>query len=177
MSVIWMQWIGSGSVVAGTASLGSRLAARYRDRPRELRELTTVLRALAAEITYARTPLVQALTRAGSSVPRPGVIRQFAQGAASDLKLPGAVLEVVWRTRVTQELAESSLTNEDLEIVNGLARTIGQTGVEEQTGALMAAIALLLDREREATAERSQYARLYVTLGVLAGVLIVVLLW
>jgi len=175
--MIWMQWIGSGSVVAGTASLGNRLAARFRERPRELRELTSVLRALAAEITYARTPLVQALSRAGSSVARPGAIRRFAQGAASDLKLPGAVLETIWTSRVTQELMESSLTSEDLEIVTGLARTIGQTGVEEQSGALMAAISLLLDREREASAERAQYARLYVTLGVLAGVLIVLLLW
>ncbi|MCY0876345.1 MAG: stage III sporulation protein AB [Firmicutes bacterium] len=176
MGVSLLQWLGSGTVVAGTASLGGKMAERFHKRPQELRELAGLLRQLAAEISYARVPLTEALERIGRFAPRASPVRAVLAEAGERLQTPGITLEEAWNGALQSRFANTSLSAEDRLILAALGETLGQSGAAEQAGLLAAAVAQLVDREREAVRDRDRYARVYLTVGVLVGALIVVLL-
>lgn len=176
MGVTLLQWLGSGTVVAGTASLGSKMAQHFHTRPRELRELAGLLRALSADITYGRVPLPDALDRLSRSTTRASPVRALLQDAGERLRRPGATFEEAWSEALAVHLHDTSLQAEDYAILATLGTTLGQSGTQEQSGLLAAAIAQLMDREREAVYDRDRYARVYLTVGVLVGALIVVFL-
>lgn len=176
MAISLVQWLGSGTVVAGTASLGGKLSQRFHARPRELRELASLLRALSAEITYARVPLPDALERMGRVSSRASPVRAMLVDAGERLRRPGLTFAQAWTQALSAHLRHTSLTEEDHAILAALGETLGQSGAFEQSGLLAAAVAQLVDREREAIVDRDRYARVYLTIGVLVGALIVVLL-
>lgn len=176
MAINFLQWLGSGTVLAGTSLLGGMMAKRFRDRPRELRDLAAMLRVLAAEISFVRAPLTEALERSARATGRASPIRDLLTSVAGHMRTPGVTAEMAWRSASAEHLQRTALSHEDYEIVATLVQTLGQTGAEEQAGMLMAATTLLTDREREAVVDRERYARLYLTIGILTGVLIIVLL-
>ncbi|MCY0869590.1 MAG: stage III sporulation protein AB, partial [Firmicutes bacterium] len=124
---------------------------------------------------FARLPLADALARAAQVVPGRGVAEVFA-AAACDLEQPGCTAVAALTGQLAQHKSRLALTPEDLLILEQLFRTIGQTGRDEQIAHLQAAVVQLEAREQEAVAQRTRYERLYQTMGVLAGVLIVILL-
>lgn len=171
---VW-QLLGAGAVMAGTTALGRRQADRYRRRPLELRRLAGLLRALRADIAYLQTPLPEALDRAGGRAGS-GALRDFFAGAAQRLKQPGTLPGEAVSEAMSAVAAELALTREDRDIVDQWCATVGTTGRDDQLAQLDAALALLEAREAEALTDRDRYEKMYQTVGVLAGVLIVILL-
>lgn len=171
---VW-QMLGAGAVMSGTTALGRRQADRYRRRPLELRRLAGLLRAMRADIGYLQIPLPDAFARAGERAGT-GALREFFAGAARRLRQPGALPAAAVSEALSAVAAELSLTREDRDIVNEWCATVGTTGRDEQLAQLDAALALIEAREAEAVEDRARYEKVYQTVGVLAGVLIVILL-
>jgi stage III sporulation protein AB len=171
----WLTALGAAGVVCGCGGWGFHKAAVYRQRPLELRHTATMLRVIAADISFARLPLSDALARAASVVPGQGMAAVFA-AAARDLEQPGCTATAALSRQLAHNASHLALTHEDLLILEQLFRTIGQTGRDEQIAHLQAAVVQLEAREQEAVLQRTRYERLYQTMGVLAGVLIVILL-
>ncbi len=175
MAIEVLQWVGSGAVLLSTTALGRKKADQYRNRPRDLRRLAASLRALEADIQYARVPLQEALERAGRQVAASdSPVATLFHEAAAHLQNPGVTAQQAWERAVDEKFGSTSLSCEDREILLQLGKHIGQTGPDEQVGHLEAALALLDAREREAIDDRQRFERLYQTVGVLAGVLLVI---
>lgn len=176
MAITLIQWLGSAAVVYGSTLFGHRRAARYRERPRELRRLATLLYSLQTEISYARVPLQEAMQHVNMQADKKSGLAAFFGDTAQLLSMPGMTGQTAWNRALLQYELISPLTKEDLEILTTLGRTMGLTGIDEQVGHLKAAIELIAARELEALEERKRYERLFKTVGVLTGTLIVVLL-
>ena len=176
MAITLMQWLGSAAVVYGSTLFGNQRAARYRERPRELRRLATLLYSLQTEISYARVPLQEALQHVTMQADQHSMLATFFGDTAHLLCMPGMTGQTAWNKALTKYALHSPLTKEDLEIVTALGRTMGITGIDEQVGHVKASIEFLTARELEALEERKRYERVFKTVGLLTGTLIVVLL-
>lgn len=176
MAITVIQWLGSAAVVYGSTLFGRRQAARYRERPRELRRLATLFRNLQTEISYSRVPLQEALLRVSHLTDAKSGLSAFFSEAARLLDVPGNTAQIAWENALVNYEKVSSLTQEDKEILVSVGRTVGLTGPDEQVGHLAAAIELLCARELEAIEDRKRYERVFKTVGILTGTLIVVLL-
>ena len=175
MSFDAWQVLGAGAVMAGTTAIGRAQAARFRDRPRDLRRLAGILRALGPDISYARRPLPEALARAGRLTGGGSALAALFADAAKRLEAPGTTAADAFVAAAQKELGRTALTAEDREVLSAFWQTVGSMGAEEQRGQLEATLELLAVREREAAAERVRYEKLWQTMGALAGALIVIL--
>jgi stage III sporulation protein AB len=176
VSIGVIAWLGGGAVMIGTTALGRVSAEKYRRRPRELRQLAAMLRALSSDIQYAHTPLRDALRRASSQAGDCLELRELFQSASVHLEHPGSTGRIAISQAIQTHFSRTSLRDEDRDILVSLSHIIGVSGPLEQAGHLQAAVAELSAREREACLDREKYERVLQTLGVLAGVLIVIML-
>ncbi len=141
-----------------------------------MRRLATLLYSLQTEISYARIPLQEALQHVTMQADKQSRLATFFGDIAQLLSLPGMTGQTAWNEALAQYALYSPLTKEDLEILAALGRTVGLTGIDEQIGHVKASIELLMARELEALEERNRYERVFKTVGILTGTLIVVLL-
>lgn len=176
MAVTALQWAGASLVMIGTAAAGFAKAERYRRRPRELRRLASVLRALKADVSFARTPLPEAMSRASDRAAGQPALARLLQDIAQRLETPGMTAAGAFEAVLADRIPLTALSPEDGEILAVFGKTAGLVGSAEQEAAIAAAIQLLEEREREALDDRARFERLYQTAGVLAGILIVILL-
>ncbi|KYP80618.1 stage III sporulation protein AB [Ferroacidibacillus organovorans] len=175
MGISIEQWVGSAAVLAATTLIGQALANRIRDRPTNLRRLCSSLRVLQTEIGFRRAPLRDALTRAATAA-RGTPVGQLFQDAAETLTKPGSTAVDSLVAAVHKHRHACSMEMEDAQVILDLAQSLGATGASDQVASLQASIAMLEAREREALAVRDRFARVYRTLGILAGVVVVILL-
>ncbi|MCY0893137.1 MAG: stage III sporulation protein AB [Acidibacillus sp.] len=172
---LW-QIAGASIVMVGSAVYGRQFSLYFRARPQELRQLAAMLRSLRVDISYQRLPLQEAFLHASRQGQAGHALSELFITASEALGHPGSTAFEAWRDALQQHLPKLHLSTEDVHILESLGHSIGMTGVVEQAAQLDAALALLNDRERDAMEERTRYERVYQTLGVLAGVLIVVML-
>ncbi|KUO96774.1 hypothetical protein ATW55_08105 [Ferroacidibacillus organovorans] len=167
--------MGSAAVLAATTLIGQALANRIRDRPSNLRRLCSSLRVLQTEIGFRRAPLRDALMRAGAAARGTPVAKLF-EDAAEKLAKPGSTAVDGLVAAVYKHRLACSMELEDAQVMIDLAQSLGATGASDQVASLQASIAMLEAREREALIARDRFARVYRTLGILAGVVVVILL-
>lgn len=176
MAIDAWQWTGSALVIAGSTAIGWKLSEQYRRRPLELRKLASVLRALRAEISYARVPLPDAFETASKRFGAHRALADLFAFLAAELQRPGVTVDEAFARGLREKFPATALLGEDGDILGILGKTAGQIGYAEQADALDAAVRMIEEREREALDERARFARLYQTAGLLTGVLIVILL-
>ncbi len=176
MALTWLQIAGAGAVIAASTVWGRRIASEYSQRPRDLRELTSLLRTLRTDIAYHRLPLADAFSRVSSQGKEGRALAGLFEAAAAMLRQPGVTAQTAWTVALREHVPHTALRAQDREILTTLGHSLGTVGATEQIAHLDAALSLLTDREREAVDERARYERVYQTLGVLAGLLIVIML-
>ncbi|PWI58795.1 hypothetical protein BM613_01505 [Sulfoacidibacillus thermotolerans] len=162
--------------MVGSALYGRQFSLRFRARPKELRQLAAMLRSLRADISYQRLPLREAFLHASRQGQAGSALSDLFRIAAETLEHPGSTAYDAWQVALQTQSTRLHLSAEDRQVLANLGHTIGVTGVVEQTAQIDATLALLVDREKDAMEERARYERMYQTLGILAGVLIVVML-
>ncbi|MHB1629277.1 MAG: hypothetical protein ACYCVB_13040 [Bacilli bacterium] len=176
MALTWLQIGGAGAVMAASTVWGRLIASGYSQRPRDLRELTSLLRTLRTDIAYHRLPLADAFARASGQGREGRALSGLFATAAALLRQPGMTAQTAWTVAIGEHAPHTALRAQDREILATLGYSLGTVGATEQIAYLDAALSLLADREREAAEERGRYERVYQTLGVLAGLLIVIML-
>ncbi len=172
---LW-QIAGASIVMVGSSLYGREFSLRFRARPQELRQLASMLRSLRADISYQRLPLQEAFLHASRQGQSGAALSDLFLTASNELAHPGSTALDAWHVALQIHAPRMHLVTEDRQILESLGHSIGVSGVAEQAAHLDAALAQLVDREKDAMEERARYERVYQTLGVLAGVLIVVLL-
>ena len=176
MALTWLQVGGAGTVLAASTVWGRLIASMYSQRPQDLRELTSLLRTLRTDIAYHRLPLADAFSRVSKQGKAGHALSALFQTSATLLLQPGVTAQTAWTAALREHVPHTALRAQDREILTTLGFSLGTVGTTEQIAYLDAALSLLTDREREAVEERGRYERVYQTLGVLAGLLIVIML-
>lgn len=167
--------LGAALVVGSAALIGNTVARNYAERPRELAQISSAFAVLQTEISYARTPLAEALTRACGT--RRGAGARIFRVAADLIKgselLPGEA----WHTAVHRVYGWSALAPEDRDALLAFGETLGACGAEDQLRHLALARERLRENEARARDEAERMARMWRYLGVTVGAMVALLLY
>ncbi|KZE74243.1 stage III sporulation protein AB [Paenibacillus elgii] len=162
-------------LLAGTL-FGFYQASQLSRRPRQIADLIRMLQRLETEIVYGFTPLPDALRRAARADDSPaGAL--FA-AAAEELGKPGGrSVQAVWEHSVSRGWKTTSMKAAERDILLQLGSTLGLTDRDDQVKHLRLTVSSLQGEADIARDERERYERMWKSLGLLMGALVVILMY
>ncbi|MDQ6421057.1 stage III sporulation protein SpoIIIAB [Paenibacillus sp. LHD-117] len=161
-------------IVAGTL-IGFQQAARFAERPKQLRQLAHALQRLETEIGYGHTPLPEALERTAQSSPEP-ISAMLKQAAAGVWAAEGPSFQESWTIAVKTHWRDTSMKASEQGILLRLGTTLGISDKDDQMKHLKLALSQLKAEEDSARDDQGRYEKMWKSLGVLLAVLIVILM-
>ena len=166
-----LKLVGAVMIFGACALSGIRYGMRWRRRQEYYEQLEGWLTFLQLEISYSRSSMGELLMRGKKEYPELSFLsdceRRMAQGASFSGALSAAV---------TAAAKEHPEYQRGLGIAGELASTLGTTDMADQQLVLQLAqhkLALLIDEARE---DRKKYEKLYRSLGVLGGMMVVLVI-
>ncbi|MCQ2559360.1 MAG: stage III sporulation protein AB [Clostridia bacterium] len=169
-----LKLLGALLIVACGGLGGYVLSREYARRPPELKAWLTVLQRLETEISYAATPLGEALAKIA---PHSGCQIQAAVQQAADLLNRGHSAAEAFDQALESTYARSSLRISDLGILNNLALALGISDCQDQIRHLQLAGEQLKVEIVQAEEEARKNVKLYNYLGVCSGIALVLLVF
>lgn len=166
-----------GAVLVVTAATGFGLwkAGTYKQRAKQLQQLLTSLEMLATEISYAATPLPDALRRIGLQVG--GKIGHLLTETGIAIhKGDGQTAGQIFHSTLLKLNASLQLTSEDQEIIIAFAHTLGNSDRSEQVKHIGLAVTRLSAAAATAREEQSRLGKMWKYLGALTGLAVVIIL-
>jgi stage III sporulation protein AB len=158
---------------AGTA-LGFSISARYADRPKQLRLMLHALQRLETEIAYGRTPLPEALARIAEQMGEP--LAALFRNAAAQMDGTRPTDEA-WRNAVQACWKQTAMKAPEQDVLIRLGQSLGGSDSEDQIKHLRLAMRMLKMEEENAAEDQRKYAKMWKSLGVLCGALVVILVF
>jgi stage III sporulation protein AB len=158
---------------AGTA-LGFHISAQYADRPKQLRLLLHALQRLETEIAYGLTPLPEALGRIAAHLTEPlaGLFRTAAEQMGGMQSTDEA-----WKAAVEQCWKHTAMKTPEKDVLIQLGQSLGGSDSGDQIKHLQLAMRMLRMEEENAAEDQRKYAKMWKSLGVLCGALVVILVY
>lgn len=166
-----------GVLIIGAATLyGFLQAAHYVRRPKQIRLLISALGRMETEITYALTPLPEAFHSLSKQVAEPlsAMFRLTSERLSAG---DGSSTREIWHKSVKEIWTRTSMKQPEQEVVLGLGAVLGATDRADQIKHLRLAISQLQTEETESREEQRRYEKMWKSLGVLIGALIVILMY
>jgi stage III sporulation protein AB len=171
-----MKLIGACFVIAASTWVGFQLAKLVADRPQQIRQLCAALSMLETEIGYGTRPLLQVCAQIGER--DLGVVSRLFQVCRDRLtQLDGTSTYECFRQAIASEWKSTAMQTAEQSILLHLCQTLGMSDRADQLHHLALAITHLEVEERKALEEQRQYEKMYKTVGVLTGALIVLLMY
>lgn len=168
-----MKWLGASFIMIAMTLLGFVSAKRFRDRPRQLRQLKVALQSLEAEIVYGLTPLSEACDHIARQIAEP-IATLFGQ-FSKELQAGEQTANCAWEKALDACWEDAALKSSEKEVLLQFGATLGQHDRQHQQKHIRLAIAHLEREEVEAKDEQSRYEKMLKSLGLLAGLLLVIL--
>lgn len=168
--------LGGVLTVLAATLVGFQIAARYAERPKQLRRLISALQVLETEILYGATPLPDACRRIAQRTQAPvgPFFGRVAEYLGDGL---GRTAEEAWQAALAELVSESALKPVERDVLRSFGRTLGVSDREDQIKHIRLAIAHLHTEEREARDEQTRNEKMWKYLGALLGLTVVILLY
>lgn len=170
-----MKWIGALLLLGTTTWAGFEWSKRLSDRPKHIRQLINALQILEAEIVYSQLPLQKAFSVMGKQLPQPA--SDLFKQLTAQLEQKGNNLPDVWRTTVEAWTLKANLAKNEKDILLQFGATLGQHDFTQQKKHIQLALHHLEREMQEARDQHLKYAKLAKSLGVLAGLFLIILLF
>ncbi|MWC28357.1 stage III sporulation protein SpoIIIAB [Paenibacillus sp. MMS18-CY102] len=167
--------IGAALILFAGTLIGFLQAARFADRPKQIRQLASALQRLETEIVYGRTPLPEALMRISANVEQPSarlmeaVIAQLQQG-------DGKTFNECWESAIRSQWPSTAMRAAEMAVVIRLGSMLGISDKDDQLKHLRLAAVQLKAEEDAARDEQAKYEKMSRSLGVLLAILVVILM-
>lgn len=169
-----MKWLGALLFIGTTTWIGFEWSNELTKRPQHIRQLKNALQILEAEILYSQSPLQEAFDIISKQVPEPA--RSFFANLSDRMTQQTTQFMSIWDEQVDVFIKQSSLGNEEKEIMKQFGRTLGQHDFHQQQKHIHLTISHL-DREMADARDHSlRYGKMAKSLGFLCGLFIVLLL-
>ncbi|WP_010650837.1 stage III sporulation protein SpoIIIAB [Oceanobacillus massiliensis] len=169
-----MKWIGALLLIGTATLIGFEWSNRLTKRPKQIRQLKSALQILEAEIVYSQAALYDAFQSISEKIPDP--MRSFFSNLGEKIQGDSFELFSLWESEANLLLKNSSMGENEKEILMQFGRTLGQHDIDQQRKHIKLAI-VHLDRELEDAVDNyHKYGKMAKSLGVLSGIFIVLLL-
>lgn len=159
---------------AGTM-IGFQQAAKFAERPRQLRQLAHALQRLETEIGYGHTPLPEALERTAAATPEPLSVL-FRKAASGILESESMSFRDSWEQAIKSHWGVTSMRSNEQSVLIRLGSTLGISDKEDQMKHIRLALLQLKAEEDAARDDQGRYEKMWKSLGILIAVLIVILM-
>lgn len=169
-----MKWIGALLLIGTTTWLGFEWSNRLTNRPKHIRQLKNALQILEAEIVYSQLPLRDAFKNIAKQLPSPTNL--FFRNMGKSLEDQNIDFSSSWEKNVDAFMRQSSLQANEKEILLQFGRTIGQHDFYQQQKHIQLTLSHLERELEDAREEQQKYSKMAKSLGILAGLFIVLLL-
>ncbi|MBH5318073.1 stage III sporulation protein AB [Paenibacillus sp. GSMTC-2017] len=170
-----MKLIGAVLIIIAGTLIGFQQAARFSERPKQLKQLAHALQRLETEIGYGHTPLPEALERTAEASTEP-IASMLRAAAAGVWKAEGLSFQESWGEAVRSHWGETSMKSNEQSVILRLGSTLGISDKEDQMKHLRLALLQLKAEEDAARDDQGRYEKMWKSLGVLFAVLIVILM-
>lgn len=155
---------------------GLIIAHSYASRPEYIKTLRSALRMLETEISYALTPLPEALNRVGNRIGGP--VGYFLISVSVQLSTEYSPTSgEVWESCLAELGTETSLTAGDFDILRSFGYTLGISDRDDQIKNLRLAQEQLKNQEYTAEKLRESNQKMWRTIGFLGGLAVVFILY
>jgi stage III sporulation protein AB len=151
-------------------------AQQFSRRPKQLADVVRSLQRLETEMTYAFTPLPQALTQVARMCPPP-VSLMFNYAAEELKKAAGRTVQIIWQEAITKHWKHTSMKSGERDIIIQLGSTLGLSDSTDQVKHIRLTVHQLQAEIEAAAEERKRYEAMWRSLGLLMGALIVILMY
>jgi stage III sporulation protein AB len=171
-----MKLLGAALIVLTGAMIGHLKARRLADRPAQIRRFIRALQQLETEISYGFTPLPEAMQRLAQQTSEP--LTSLFRGMAAKL-IPGLgwTVKESWEQAVIEHWPYTAMREGEQDILLQLGHSLGTTDREDQLKHLRLAGSQLMGMETEAVEDQKKFEKMWRSLGLLGGALIVVIMY
>ena len=167
--------IGGICVIAATSGLGFWMAGQWKAHLLAMEQLRRMIFMLKGEIIYANAPLEEAFYHVGRK--NDGALGRFFVAVAKRIETQqGEAFYVMWKEEIDKLGNDSGLTGKDRQELAGFGKHLGYLDCDMQERTILLYLEQLdiaIDYLREHQREKSH---LYTSLGVMAGLFLVVVL-
>lgn len=167
--------LGAVLVLFAGTMIGFQQAAKFAERPRQLRQLAHALQRLETEIGYGHTPLPEALERTASTTPEP-LASIFRKAASGIWETESFTFRDSWEQAVKSQWEATSMRKNEQAVLIRLGSTLGISDKEDQMKHIHLALLQLKAEEDAARDDQGRYEKMWKSLGILIAVLIVILM-
>ncbi|CAG7612497.1 Stage III sporulation protein AB [Paenibacillus solanacearum] len=171
-----LKLLGAMLILLSGALFGFYQAALLARRPKQIDELIRSLQRLETEIVYGFTPLPEALAHTGRSCSAP-VSRLLLEAAEELKRAEGRSVQTIWHQAVSEAWRNTAMKVQERDIWLQIGSTLGLTDKEDQVKHLRLAASQLQTESDNAREEQQRYERMWKSLGVLMGALVVILMY
>lgn len=171
-----LKFAGAVLVIGAAAMLGFVQASHYAKRPKQIRQLISALQRMETEIIYALTPLPAALASLSRQIAEP-LSSLFRHTSEQLNDASGTSTREIWQQNVKEVWKRTSMKLPEQEIVLQLGHVLGLTDRGDQVKHLRLAVSQLQAEEEDSREEQRRFEKMWKSLGVLIGALIVILMY
>ncbi|WP_342803847.1 stage III sporulation protein SpoIIIAB [Listeria monocytogenes] len=169
-----MRWLGAVFILVSLTAVGFEWSRRLSDRSRQIRQFTTALQMLEAEVMYGHTPLPVVSRKLENTLKEPLslIFSTFAHLLENE-SIDG---NDAWERSIDEHWSENALRHKEKEVLLQFGQTLGQHGREEQQKYIQLTLAHLRTEEFEAIEEQRKYEKMAKSLGFLGGLLAIIVM-
>ncbi|MGN0703745.1 MAG: hypothetical protein ACI4LD_04215 [Lentihominibacter sp.] len=164
--------LGCIMIFAGSTCIGLLKSASYKARRTELENTIELLRMLQMNITYRKDSLQKTFVKTAE-------LKEcwFSDLLinCSDLLAQHMTIAEAWRISIEKNMAMYPLYHDDLEVLKDVAMGLGKSDTTGQSNVFEPALLRLASALREAAEQEKKQGRMYRSLGISAGLVIVIL--
>ncbi|MXQ55127.1 stage III sporulation protein SpoIIIAB [Shimazuella alba] len=171
-----LKLVGCILLLFATTGIGFILAGKLAARPKQIRRLISALSILETEIHYSSRNLSTACSHIGDRDIEM-ISELFRQMALRLTTMDGAATYECLKLAVQDWWPTSAMKTSEKEVFLQFCKTLGNSDRSDQLTHLALAKQNLQVEEQKAREEQFQYEKMVRTLGVLAGALLIILLY
>lgn len=170
-----LKLLGAVLIALASTSIGYGYAKKLVRRAQEIRQLRACLSLLETEIHYGTRPLAEACEYIASRE-KGAISRLFALSSQELRRIDGGSTYQCFQKAVERAWQETALKEDEKNIFLRLAQVLGRSDRVDQLHHLKQACVQLGIEEEKAREEQRRYEKMYKTLGILSGILIIILM-
>ncbi|MFZ7133838.1 MAG: stage III sporulation protein AB [Eubacteriales bacterium] len=155
--------------------IGNLFAAQYEKRYKQLLIFQQIIEYFETEIAYTSTPVIDVMESLDGKIMSP--IREIIHDAYTELKDYGyRPLSDVWKDALQRHKDYLAINNEDMDIFIYFGNTLGTTDGENQKKYFHTIHSRINTQIKEAETNKIKYKKLFIEVGIIAGLFIIILI-
>ena len=171
---MYLKVIGSVFLIFSAAAIGFVKAEELKCRVERMEEMKRMMILLQGELRFHRAELSEAFENVAERVQEP--FRDFLKETGSRLEKKEAGFDEIWEETSIKILTVEGIRREDEQLLDLLKSSLGYLDLTLQTETLNLAILQTEDSINQAKEQQARKGKLYQTMGVTVGALLVLLI-